>query len=117
MKEKITCAVCPMACVIDVSLKDGDLLVEGNRCGRGYQFVKKHFEQEHRIVAGKCLLSGGQMSRLPVSTNMKIPAHHVEKALEIIQNTRIQAPVKRGQVIIENILETGADVISQRKAL
>ncbi len=117
MKERITCAICPMACEIDVSENNGDLIIAGNRCGRGHEFVQKHLDEGDKIVTGRCLLSGGQMSRLPVSTNMKIPGNLVNQVLETIQNTRVQAPVKRGQVIIENIFGTGADVIAQRKAL
>jgi CxxC motif-containing protein len=106
-----------MACEIQISDDDGNLQITGNRCGRGYQFVQKHLDEEQRIVTGRCLLSGGQMSRLPVSTNKKVPGSQVSDILEVIQNTRVQAPIKRGQVIIENILGTGADVIAQRKAL
>lgn len=117
MKRKITCAICPMACDIEVSQNDGELVIEGNRCGRGYQFVQKHLKADERVVTGRCLLSGGQMNRLPVATSMEIPENLVQEVLEVIQNTRVHAPIKRGQVIIENILGTGADVIAQRKAL
>ncbi|MCR3956798.1 MAG: DUF1667 domain-containing protein [Gudongella sp.] len=117
MKERITCAICPMACEIDVFEREGDLIIAGNRCGRGHEFIQKHLDEGDRIVTGRCLLSGGQMNRLPVSTNTKIPGKLVNQVLETIQNTRVQAPIKRGQIIIENILETGANVIAQRKAL
>lgn len=117
MNKKVTCSVCPMACEIDVTSHGRELHISGNRCGRGYQFAQKYIDKDEKVVTGRCLLAGGQMSRLPVSTNAKIPAELVREVLEAIQSTKVQAPIKRGQVIIENILGTGADVIAQRKAL
>ncbi|MGM0396060.1 MAG: DUF1667 domain-containing protein [Bacillota bacterium] len=117
MKNKITCQVCPMACEIFIARKDNENVADGNRCGRGLEFVRKHMDSEDKIVTGRCLLSGGQMSRLPVATSDKIPVSLIDEVLMIIQKTKVHAPVKKGQILVENILGTGINVISQRKAL
>ncbi|WP_422484384.1 DUF1667 domain-containing protein [Gudongella sp. DL1XJH-153] len=117
MNSKITCSICEMACEITIEQYENSTIISGNRCGRGSQLAEKHLTNNQKIVTGRCLLSGGQMSRLPVSTTKEIPTELIDKVLKTIQKTAVDAPVVRGQIIIRNILNTGADVIAQRKAL
>ncbi len=117
MDSKITCSICEMACEITIEQYEKATIISGNRCGRGYQLAEKYLTHDQKIVTGRCLLSGGQLSRLPVSTTKEIPPELIDKVLKMIKKTTVDAPVVRGQIIIENILDTGADVIAQRKAL
>ncbi len=55
------------------------------------------------------------MSRLPVKTNDIIPHELVDQCMEIIKETRISAPVNKGDIVIRNILELGVDVVAARK--
>lgn len=117
MDNTINCQVCNLNCEITIEEVNDHIEITGNKCGRGHQFALKHLDESEQVVAGRCLLLGGQMGRLPVVTSKKIPGHLMNQALKIIQHTSIKAPVTRGQIIIENILDTGADVVAQRKAL
>jgi CxxC motif-containing protein len=38
----------------------------------------------------------------------------IHDAMEIIGEKEVEAPVKLGQVIVENILDSGADVVATR---
>ena len=46
MKE-YTCIVCPRSCRITVEEKDGELVITGNTCKRGYEFAKNEIGRAH----------------------------------------------------------------------
>ena len=72
-------------------------------------------EEPSRILTSRVLLENGPMSRLPVKTTGIIPEDLVDQCMEIIKVTKVSAPVKKGQVIIKDILGTGVDVVAARR--
>lgn len=112
------CKVCPVGCdliIIKDESQPSSYIVEGNQCGRGEDYGIKEVLEPSRIITSRVLLDNGPMSRLPVKTSDIIPHELVDKCMEIIKETRISAPVNKGDIIIENILETGVDLIAARK--
>lgn len=55
------------------------------------------------------------MSRVPVKSTDLIPSEKVDEVMEIIKNTVVYAPVNKGEIVIKNILNTGVDIVTQRK--
>lgn len=112
------CKVCPVGCNLIIkkdSSNPTNYIIEGNRCNRGQEFGIKEMKEPSRILTSRVLLENGPMSRLPVKTTGIIPEDLVDECMEIIKVTRVSAPVKRGQVIIKDILGTGVDVVAARK--
>ncbi len=112
------CKVCPVGCnlkIIQNNTNPSTYTVEGNSCNRGKEFGIKEVLEPSRVLTSRVLLKNGPMSRLPVKTNGVISENLVDKCMEIIKITEISAPVEKGQIIIENILDTGVDVIAARK--
>ncbi len=114
----IQCKVCPIGCELIVS-KDktntSTYIVEGNKCNRGKEYALKEVLEPSRVLTSRVLLENGPMSRLPVKTNGVIPSHLADKTMEIIKETKVSAPVVKGDIIIKNILNTGIDLIAARK--
>ena len=112
------CKVCPVGCELKV-IKDesqpSSYIVEGNQCGRGSDYGIKEVLEPSRIITSRVLLDKGPMSRIPVKTNDIIPHELIDQCMEIIKETRVSAPVNKGDIIIKNILETGVDVVAARK--
>ena len=114
-----TCKVCPLACTLVISVDESNptgYRVEGNKCNRGKDFGIKEVTEPSRVLTGRVLLKNGPMGRLPVKTTGVIPESMIEECLEIFNSTEATSPIKRGTVIIENILDLGVDVIAARKA-
>lgn len=112
------CRVCPVGCnlkIIKDELNPSSYVVEGNQCGRGSVYGIKEILEPSRIITSRVLLDNGPMSRLPVKTNGIIPHELVDKCMDIIKETRVSAPINKGDIIIKNILGTGADLIATRK--
>lgn len=105
---KLTCIMCPMGCSLTVKKdKKGNLLVSGNNCIRGEQFAKEELTLPKRVVTTLVKTDCGVVS---VKTTKPVPKDMVKKVVDKIETLR-PSKVKMHQVLIENIFNTGADVI------
>ncbi|NLJ98203.1 MAG: DUF1667 domain-containing protein [Tissierellia bacterium] len=114
-----TCKVCPVGCELIINEDQSEpsgYHVEGNSCNRGKDFGIKEIIEPSRILTGRVLLKNGAMSRLPVKTTGVVPEDKIEECLKIFNSTEAISPIKRGTVIIKDILGLGVDVIAARKA-
>lgn len=113
------CKVCPIGCELIITENKSapsGYSVEGNSCNRGRDFGIQEVTEPSRALTGRVLLKNGAMSRLPVKTTGVIPKDKVDECMKIFNSTEVSAPIKRGDIIIKNILGLGIDVIAARKA-
>ena len=113
--EEIICIVCPTGCRIRVSGTDRQqLTVSGNECKRGEEYALKEITDPRRTLITTVRIDHAGLRRLPVRTNREIPKRSIFACMEVINRVRVEAPVEIGQVIIPDILGTGADVVATR---
>ena len=110
-KRNLTCIVCPRGCQLTVTLTDGNpTAVEGNLCARGKTYAVAECTTPVRTLTTTVRLADGRV--LPVKTADAIPKDLLLKAMAEINALRPLAPVKAGEILIENLLETGVPVIA-----
>ena len=109
MKELI-CIVCPRGCHLHVDDENG-YTVTGNNCPRGAEYGSKELQNPVRTVTSTVKIEGAMYRRCPVRTSQAIPKGLMMDIMKEIESITVTSPVKRGQVIIENLLGTGADLI------
>jgi CxxC motif-containing protein len=113
--REIICIVCPTGCRIRVrGANQQQLTVGGNECKRGEEYALKEITDPRRTLITTVQIDHGSLRRLPVRTNREIPKESIFPCMEVINRTRVEAPVEIGQVIIPDILGTGADVVATR---
>lgn len=112
MKE-LVCIVCPRGCRLQVDEENG-YAVTGNSCPRGAEYGKNELQHPTRVLTTTVRVTGGVHSRLPVKTSTAIPKALLFKAMEVANAVCVAAPVQPGQVIVENLLGTGADLVAGR---
>jgi len=113
--REIVCIVCPTGCRIRVSGADRQqLTVRGNECKRGEEYALKEISDPRRTLITTVRIDHAPLRRLPVRTNREIPKQSIFPCMEVINRVRVEAPVEIGQVIIPNVLGTGADVVATR---
>ena len=54
----------------------------------------------------------GSNRLLPVRTDKPVPRDKLRELMKIIARVRVEPPVKAGQVIIPDVLETGANILA-----
>ncbi len=112
MKELI-CIVCPKGCHLTVDEENG-YAVSGNNCPRGEEYGKNEVIAPKRTITSTVKVSGGLYPRLPVKTDKPIPKELIFDAMKLLDEVELTAPVKVGDVVIENVLGTGASFIATR---
>lgn len=112
MKELI-CIVCPKGCHLKVD-EENNFSVTGNSCERGKEYGKNELTDPRRIITSSVKIEGGLYNRLPVKTDKSVKKNDIFKIMEIIKTVRVSAPVKCGDVLVENIAQSGADLISTK---
>ncbi len=114
-KEEMVCIMCPLGCRLTVELSDnGEITVLGNRCPRGIEYGKQEMTEPLRILTSSVLVRNGTVSLASVKTKGPIPREYIPQVMEILKKTVVEAPVVPGQVVVENVLNTGVNVVITR---
>ncbi|PNR89468.1 molybdopterin oxidoreductase [Petrotoga sp. 9T1HF07.CasAA.8.2] len=117
-KKKIVCTQCPLGCKINVVYADADEIeiveVKGNRCKRGLEFVKQEITDPLRVVVTSVKVEDGEIPMASVRSDKPVPLRLMQDIMKTLKQAKVKAPVKRGDVVIQNILDTGSDIIATR---
>ena len=117
MKEEknLTCIVCPVGCSLSVMVEGGQiLLVEGNTCKRGESYAKTELTNPRRRLTTTVVIDHGTLKRLPVFTEGEIPKGLINEAMIVLSKVRVEAPIALREVVVENLLGTGINVLASR---
>lgn len=113
MKKDLTCVACPLGCSITVEYEGTEVIsVTGNTCKRGDAYARTEIVNPTRSIASTVKVNGGVHPVVPVKTSCAIPKTMIFDCMKEINSVSVDAPVKIGQVIIANVLGTGADIVA-----
>ena len=90
MKEVI-CTCCPKGCHLQVD-EANDYKVTGNGCPNGI----------------------GLHPRCPVKTSKPVPKGQMAEVVAALDSIVLHTPIHVGQVVVENVCGTGADIVTCR---
>lgn len=116
--QHITCIVCPRGCALEVDAQAGT--VTGNSCKRGAEYGIAEATNPTRTLTTTVRVvdeNGEPLDVAPVRTAAPIPKGSLFDAMKVVDAVRAVKPIKRGDVIVPNILNTGVDVIATRDLL
>ncbi len=112
-KEEITCTVCPAGCLVTVCGEAGNIVsVEGATCLRGKAYAESEFVCPVRILTGTVRVEGAAEPLLAVRSSKPLPRKQLLACMGELRKVRLRAPVKMHEVVIADILGTGADIIA-----
>ena len=112
MKRTFTCIVCPNGCEIDAEYEGNQVLsVSGNLCPKGKTYVTQELTDPRRTIATSVRVTGGDLPLASVRLTNAIPKNRIFDVMRELQRCVLPAPVRIGDVVIENVLGLGSDVI------
>ncbi len=115
MSDRLTCVLCPIGCELEVGRPAGDGLdVRGNQCDKGLDFAAEEILRPKRNLATSVPLKGTTSRMVSVRLSTPVSRDMIFPILAEIAELRPEPPVRRGQVLLANVLGTGADVIATR---
>ena len=109
MEKEMICIVCPVGCHISVNTETYE--VKGNACPRGAVYGKEELTAPKRVVTSTVKIKNALDKRCPVKTEKSIPKELNFKLMEELKNIELTAPVKRGDIVIKNVFNTGVYVV------
>ena len=112
--RELTCISCPMGCQMMVCIDNEDIRVTGNTCKRGEIYAKKEVTDPRRVVTSSIRVKNGDFIRVSVKTETDIPKDKIFDCMADIFKAEAVAPVKIGDIIIENCAGTGIAVVATR---
>lgn len=112
MKELI-CIVCPNGCRLQAQQSEaGEVSVSGNLCPRGVDFARAELTCPTRSLTTTLRTDSERLPVLPVRTDGEIPKDRVRRAVAQLAGLRVKLPVRCGQLVLQNVADTGVDVIA-----
>lgn len=116
---QFNCTTCPSECLLTVEVEreaDGHVAavrsVTGNNCPRGDKFARQELTCPMRVLTTTVAVSGGDEALLPVRTAEAIPLALHNQAMDLIRSLVVQAPIRMGDVVLEDLLNTNIDLIA-----
>ena len=115
MVKELVCVNCPVGCWLTVEVENDQVIsVSGNRCPRGKEYAESECIRPARILTTTVRITGAIHRVLPVITEKEIPLDMIMQAMEAVRDIRVAAPVKVGDVIAENLIGTGVNLVAAR---
>lgn len=116
MKTELTCIVCPMGCQLVVEKEGNNIIsVSGNTCKRGEVYAKDECTNPVRVITTTVKTKEGKI--IPVKTDKPVPKAMIMDCMKEINSLCPDGKtgVSIGDVILENILNTGSDIVVSGK--
>ena len=116
MFDELICTICPNSCRMSYTLDEqGNVAsVSGNKCKRGETYIKDEVLNPVRMLTSIVRLKNGKTRMCPVRTSKPIPKEFLMPIAKAMTALAIDAPVKIGDIVVKNIMGTGADIIVTR---
>ena len=116
---QFNCTTCPSECLLTVEVErdaDGAVVevrsVTGNSCPRGDTFAHQELTCPMRVLTTTVAVSGGDEALLPVRTAEAIPLAFHAQAMDLIRGLVIEAPIRMGDVVLDDILGTNINLVA-----
>ncbi len=115
MEKEIICTQCNNRCHLTVAEQDGAILVRGNRCPRGEVCGREEFLGQRVLLRG--VVKGPDGQRVPVVSSAPVAKSMVYKATLALKRLHLQQLPQPGEVLVENICDSGADLLAAEDQL
>ena len=111
-KRSMICITCPRGCHLEVD--EETLEVRGNACEKGEQYGRSEVSNPVRVLTSTVRINGAFGTRLPVKTSKAIPKPLLFVAMREVNRVVATSPVHIGDVLVPNLLGTGADLVATK---
>ncbi|MBP5091477.1 MAG: DUF1667 domain-containing protein [Bacilli bacterium] len=112
MKKEMICIQCPRGCRLSIDTET--LAVTGNSCPRGEKYAVSELTHPERTLTTTVRVIGGLIPRASARSDKPLPKESLFEAMDVINALSFEAPVHLGDILVENILGTGANIIATK---
>ena len=111
--SEMTCIVCPIGCRLSVeTAEDGAYVISGNECKRGRDYAIQESTCPVRTLTSSVRVVGGKRPVCSCKTAKPVPKTAIPACLKKLHGMRVQAPIRLGDVLCENLAGTGVPLVA-----
>ncbi len=115
-KKSFNCILCPLSCRIKVILDNNTIKsIKGYKCPRGKEYIIQEITNPVRILTTTIRLVDSKQKLVSVKTDKPIPKNLLLDAMNYLAQIEVRPPIEIGQILVENLLDTGANIIATTK--
>lgn len=108
-----------MGCRLEIDADESGKIIgiTGNTCKRGSDYALSEFTDPRRTLTTTVRISGAATDTLlPVRTSSPIPKHKLFEAMEAANKLEVSGPVKIGDIVCRDFIESGINLIACKGA-
>lgn len=113
-QKNLTCIVCPRGCTLTVTLdpnaENPVVSVAGQGCKRGVDYAVAECTHPTRVLTTTAPTVDGGV--VPCKTDKAIPRELLFEAMKAVNSLSAPAVVRIGDVLLPNLLGTGANIVA-----
>lgn len=113
MTKEIICTVCPMGCHIMVEGEGENITsIKGFSCKRGEEYGRNEFCHPVRILTSTIRTDSDTIPLVPVRSEEPLPKEKIMDCMKVINSCQVKLPVGVYDVLIDNICDTGINIVA-----
>ena len=118
MSEQVltfTCVNCPIGCLLEVKLDENGAVadISGNSCNRGISYAEQEAVDPKRNISAVCMVAGC-LEPLSVKTAEPVSKEKIFEVMKVVSGLELQAPIAAGEVLVENVADTGVNIVATK---
>lgn len=111
MIKDFICSECEKKCAITVNDEYEQLDIKGNLCSEGIKRAKLEIKSNKGILTTLVRIKGAEFNVVSVKSTHPIDKNLWVECSKALSRLYVGAPIKIGDIICKNILNTGVDII------
>lgn len=108
----VTCILCPDSCLVRVLAEGGELRAEGARCAKGMRYLIKEVTDPRRTFTSSVRVLDGGEPVCPVRISKPIRKDDWRKAMKLVGETAVRAPIRCGETLSRDFLEHRVNLLA-----
>ena len=112
----VVCIMCPLGCEVKVEVKEGEIKnISKYACENGKEYAEQEVSSPTRTVMSVIKCVNGNFPTVSVKTSKPIQKDRIDDVMKSISDLEVEAPVSVGDKLLENICDSGIDIVATRK--
>lgn len=114
MVKEFICDMCNKRCILKVNKYDDTTDVYGNRCSKGVDYSSIKINDNKDIFTTIVRIKGAKYNVVPVKSSKPLDKKLWIECSKALGRLYVGAPIRVGDIVCKNILNTGADIICSK---
>ncbi len=111
----LVCLACECSCNLAINIYNSKIIsITGNKCKNGISYANKECIIPSRVVTTIITVANGSTRTVPVKSEIDVPKSLIFSILKELKDLTVTAPINTGDIIKENICNTGVNIIATK---